>query len=310
MSFPLTILDIVGVDAARVANNLCTAPVLQLVDGQGHEAFFTDVRGKTLGHVGVYRMDDRLRMIGSPGQTAAVAGHFDRYTIREDAVATDQSESMAALLIPTSAITRLDPAFVPQTLANPQDLPWQWVGVASDSGPDDGSVIDKVMVCRVPWVAGEWSLLVAETAAISAIRQRLIDAGVQLPDAAEFHSMRVANRFPWFGVDVDDKNLPQEADRDAAAISFTKGCYLGQETVARLDALGQVQKKLVLWLIDSPAPPPVGTELTSDDKVVGRLTSVVAGNRPGQFLALGYARRSHFDAGASATHAGGTAVVV
>jgi len=85
---------------------------------------------------------------------------------------------------------------------------------------------------------------------------------------------------------------------------------LGQETVARLDALGQVQKKLVLWQIDSPAPPPVGTELTSDEKVVGRLTSVVAGDRPGRFLAFGYARRSHFDPGASAIFAGGTATVV
>jgi folate-binding protein YgfZ len=303
---PLTILDIVGVDAARVANNLCTAPILNLVDGQAHEAFFTDVRGKTLGHVCVYRMVDRLRLIGPPGQTAALAGHFDRYTIREDAAVVDQSESLAAILIPTSAITRLDTTFASRPPANPHDLPWQFITAASDHG----SMIDKVMVCRVPWVAGDWSLLVAEAAAISSIRQRLADAGVQLPDAVEFHSMRVANRFPWFGVDVDDKNLPQEADRDAAAISFTKGCYLGQETVARLDALGQVQKKLVLWRIDSPAPPPVGAELTSDDKVVGRLTSVVAGDQPGQYLAIGYARRSHFSPGASATHAGGTAVVV
>ncbi len=66
---------------------------------------------------------------------------------------------------------------------------------------------------------------------------------------SEWQTLRIRNRWPVLGADYDDRNLPQELDRDASAISFHKGCYLGQETVARLDALGQVQKKLVRLLI-------------------------------------------------------------
>ena len=100
------------------------------------------------------------------------------------------------------------------------------------------------------------------------------------------------------GVDLDESNLPQEADRDALAISFTKGCYLGQETVARLDALGQVQKKLVGWSITG-AVPAAGDTVQCDEKTVGRLTSV-ADHGDGTASALGMARRSHFDVGARA----------
>ena len=117
-------------------------------------------------------------------------------------------------------------------------------------------------------------------------------------DEASFHCVRTLAGFPWYGVDLDETNLPQEADRDALAISFTKGCYLGQETVARLDALGQVQRKLVRWSITGGVPA-AGATLVAGEKTVGRLTSVAADDRGGA-IAIGFARRSHFEAGATA----------
>jgi folate-binding protein YgfZ len=122
---------------------------------------------------------------------------------------------------------------------------------------------------------------------------------VALESEHAFHQARTIARFPWFGIDLDESNLPQEADRDGVAISFTKGCYLGQETVARLDALGQVQKKLVAWSIAGTIPLP-GTALQSGDKVVGRLTSVAA-TIEGGAIAIGPARRSHFERGSVAS---------
>ena len=105
------------------------------------------------------------------------------------------------------------------------------------------------------------------------------DAG-GVGDEASFHRARTLAGFPWYGVDLDETNLPQEADRDPLAISFTKGCYLGQETVARLMPLGQVQRKLVRWSITGGVPG-AGATLVSGDKTVGRLTSVAADDRGG-----------------------------
>lgn len=85
---------------------------------------------------------------------------------------------------------------------------------------------------------------------------------------------RLETGFPWFPVDVNEDNLPQEVARDEQAISFNKGCYLGQETVARLDAMGHVNRMLTGIKIDDASLPVVGAEITSDGQVVGKITSV------------------------------------
>ena len=76
--------------------------------------------------------------------------------------------------------------------------------------------------------------------------------------------LRIEHQTPWFGMDASDANLPQELRRDEQAISFTKGCYLGQETVARIDALGHVNQHLVGLRLNAEARP--GTELSLDGK--------------------------------------------
>ena len=114
--------------------------------------------------------------------------------------------------------------------------------------------------------------------------------------------VRIENQTPWFGQDMDERNLPQELNRDNKAISFEKGCYLGQETVARIDAIGHVNQLLVglqvFWREALPLP---GTELTADDKVVGRITSVAADVVP---LAWVIVRRAKAKSGVELEFAG------
>ncbi len=315
---PLTVLDIVGRDAARVLNNLCTAAVLPLLEGEGCEAFITEVRGRTLGHVCVYRVGQSLRLIGAGGQAATIAAHLDRYTIREDAAAEDRSATWSGLLLDENGLRRLDPSLHLDAPPSPQALAWRRMA----SSVDDRSVDDRsagrspdqaglrsaersateggLIAYSVPWTGKDRWLVAGPEGEIKELADWLRTQGAQALDESTFHRQRVLHRFPWFGIDLDDRNLPQEADRDALAISFTKGCYLGQETVARLDALGQVQKKLVVWRISGSEPPAAGTELSHDGRVVGRLTSIVADSPGGGYLALGFARRSHFEAGAEA----------
>lgn len=291
---PLTVLDLVGVDAPKILNNLTTAPILTLGIGEGHETFITDVRGRTLGHVCVYALADRLRLIGAAGQGDVIARHLDRYTIREAAVPVDHSETWSGLLVDEAALANLAPAIDFAQPRGPQILSWlPWDEAAANAA-------EAVIVCRVPWTADSPFLLVGPTTAIDPLRQRLIADGGNGQSPADFAQARLDNRFPWYGIDLDDRNLPQELDRDAQAISFHKGCYLGQETVARLDALGQVQKKLVRWRVESSTAPATGTELTHDGKVVGRLTTVVPTAGGSAHLAFGFARRSHFEPGAEA----------
>lgn len=313
----LSFVDLVGADAVRVANNLCTAPLLQLTTQTGCEAFFTDIRGKTLGHFCVYATDNGLRLIGAANQAERIAAHVDRYTIREDAAVSDRSGAIAAWVTDAQTFAKLEPEVDFGQPPSPNLFSWRSIPTPDTQNP--------LAAYQVPWLGmtavvdgdlgGAPAVLVAGSAA--ALQSWLQRAESSLPgtvaekmDVSQFHLRRVKAGFPWYGIDMDDKNLPQELDRDAMAISFTKGCYLGQETVARLDALGQVQKKLVFWQVTSQSCPPADTQLTVGENVVGRLTSVVPGESPDQWLALGYARRSHFEPGSTAQWKGdGDAVV-
>ena len=90
--------------------------------------------------------------------------------------------------------------------------------------------------------------VIGELAAAASVKERLLEHGRDLGlievDADSFDVLRIEAGTPVFGKDVTDKNLPQEFGRDDRAINFVKGCYLGQETVARIDALGHVNQLL------------------------------------------------------------------
>jgi tRNA-modifying protein YgfZ len=114
----------------------------------------------------------------------------------------------------------------------------------------------------------------------------LLDAGVEptLSDD-ELERLRIAASTPRFGSEIDDRVLPAEAGLDARAVSFTKGCYPGQEPVARQHYRGKVNRRLRVLEVDGDSPP-AETPVTHDGKDVGRITSAVPG------LALAYVRVS------------------
>ncbi|TWT55113.1 putative global regulator [Rubripirellula amarantea] len=266
-----TVLDIVGKDAAAIVHNVTTNEIKSLKagesgnPGEGRETFITDVRGKTIGHGYVIRHDFGFRFLGAGDQAETLAAHLDKYTIREDAVPRAMTDSYQSLILPGG----IDPKVV------------------------EGLVAGHSVVLYSTTILGPgtlWCLVPAE--GYEKVCGWLAQKDIELADENHFHQARVAAAFPWYFVDLDEKNLPQELDRDDLAVSFTKGCYLGQETVARLDALGQVQRKLVRWMI-ADCVPPVGTTLDADGKTVGRLTSVAADGNGS--IALGYARRTHFE---------------
>jgi folate-binding protein YgfZ len=100
--------------------------------------------------------------------------------------------------------------------------------------------------------------------------------------------LRVEHGRPRYGVDLDDSVIPQEGGLNARAVSFTKGCYVGQETVARLHYRGKPNRQLRGLRLSGPAEP--GEELTLDGRVVGRVASVAQSPRFGT-IALALVRR-------------------
>jgi folate-binding protein YgfZ len=121
---------------------------------------------------------------------------------------------------------------------------------------------------------------------------------------------RLEAGFPWYGQDISEENLAPEVGRDPQAISYVKGCYLGQETIARIDALGHVNRMLVGVGFETADAPSPGTELFCDGKGVGRVTSAAFSPKLQAALALAYVRRGHHEPGSQLSSAIGRVGVV
>jgi folate-binding protein YgfZ len=107
-------------------------------------------------------------------------------------------------------------------------------------------------------------------------------------DAAALELMRIEAGTPAWGKEIDDRVLPAEAGLVERAVSLTKGCYPGQEPIARLHYRGHANRSLRVLRIEAEEPPAPDAELRYGDKVVGRVTSAARGN--GALVALAYVR--------------------
>jgi folate-binding protein YgfZ len=165
-------------------------------------------------------------------------------------------------------------------------------------------------VRRVDLIKPEAFLIQCPSSGMDAWSDMLTEAGAVPCDAAAFETLRIEAGTPLFGPDISPRNFPQEVGRDDRAINFRKGCYLGQETVARIDALGHVNQVLCRVRMDGSEMPCIGTELMSEGKQVGYVTSVAYSPEEKAILALAYVRRGKSDPGTSLDTNVGTARVL
>ena len=109
--------------------------------------------------------------------------------------------------------------------------------------------------------------------------------------------MRVEAGVPRWGVDMDENTIPNEAGLESRAIDYNKGCYIGQETIARINTYGHVNRRLVQLCVGGDRVPAHGERILAGEREVGHVTSAVHSRRLGKLLALGYVRRELATAG-------------
>jgi folate-binding protein YgfZ len=291
-------VEVTGPDRAKFLHNLTTNEVKRLAVGRGCEAFVTSPQGKTIGYVTLHAAEDRILVRSDPCGMELAMPHLRKYGIFDDVAIDDRSDATSELHLVGA----------------------ECEGLVRRSGGEvpDGSGyahIEGLMAGRPVRVirespAGSPGLTViggrADTAAVvAALRGAAGEGGLAELQPSVFEALRIEAGTPVFGKDVTEKNLPQEFARDDRAISFVKGCYLGQETVARIDALGHVNQVLkgLAFEPGSECPAP-GSQLEADGKRVGVITSAAVSPRRGHPVALGMIRTSHAAAGTTLRFAG------
>lgn len=307
-----TQIEILGADRITFLHSFCTNDIKKLEPGQGCEAFLCNAKGKVIAYVQVYCRRDSLVLETSPGQSGEIVAHLDRYVIREDVRLADRQPEWSQFLLAGPLASAVLARAMPHAPASVIETRSDWLAHA------DVEIAGVPISLRQARLTGPPSFLLsyprddAVPAQSARVRDRLVESGAQSCSLAALEIVRIEAAIPSFGQDITDDNLPQEVGRDVHAISFTKGCYLGQETVARIDAMGHVNRKLCQFLIEGDALPATGSELLADGKAVGWVTSCTFSPRHGSFLALGYVRTTHAASGTNLTsgHDGPRAIVV
>jgi folate-binding protein YgfZ len=288
-----TQLEVSGSDRAKFLHNFCTNDVRGLAPGQGCEALVTNVQGKVLAHLFVYARHDALELLAVPGSAERIVAHLSRYQISEDVAFHDLSAERSLFLVagPQAAIALANAGESVQELGRGKLH-------SAEAAAADG------MLYRNDFLGLPGFLIASAAAKASDWSARLADAGAVSAGVAAFEALRIEAGFPLYGIDASDANLAQELSRTAQAISFSKGCYLGQEPIARIDAMGHVNQQLRgIRLREGPSPAAGAEIFTADPEArkIGQITSSAVCPETGLPVALGYLKR-HFDTAGMAVH--------
>jgi folate-binding protein YgfZ len=283
-------LEISGPDRAKFLHNLVTCEVKRMAQGSGSEAFVTSPQGKTLAYVTILATDRAILLRTEPESLEGILPHLRKYGVFDDVAIEDVSATTFEYHL---AGPRIAEALAGQGY---DSLPGQPLGHVSVSMAGA-----EVRFIRESPIGRPGLTLLGPIEAAESVKSLLADSALTEFDGSVFEILRIEAGTPVSGRDVTPNHLPQEVGRDAQAINFVKGCYLGQETVARLDALGHVNKILKGLKVEGDVVPPPGTSMTFEGKAVGTVTSSAWSPGWGAPIALAYVRVAQAEPGTRLT---------
>jgi folate-binding protein YgfZ len=283
-------VTVTGRDRQTFLQGMLTNDIKNLSPGQGIGAAFLDAHGKVMALLHVYALEDRLLLELPPGLTEQTLRLLDKYLISEKAYFEAADESYCVLSVEGQSARGLLAGLAGRSL----DLaPYEHVEVSIAGAP--------VRVVARSETGGPGCQCWTMTFHGAALWQALVESGARPVGAQALGVLRVEAGIPWYGHDVDETVILPET-RLEGLVSYNKGCYLGQEVVARVKYRGHVNRALSGLALDGDRVPDSGAKVLGDGKEIGRVTSAVRSIALGRPIALGYVRREHFDPG--------TAVVV
>jgi aminomethyltransferase len=283
-------LEVTGRDRAKFLHAMVSNDVTSLASGQGAEATFLDIHGKIKLALTVWVLEDRILLLTPPGLAARAMEDFDAYLFSEKAFFRDVTGESALLVLAGPEAAAMAASI---TGATPPDQPWSHV---------TGTLGDRdVRVVRGAGATGETEIwLVAEAADGPALWSAALTQGATPVGLVAWDALRVEAGTALLGHDFDDSVLLPEIPF-AHLVSYSKGCYIGQEVVVRIRDRGHVNRFLTGLALDGADVPPSGAEVRVGDDTVGRVTSGVWSFGTKRPLALAFVKRQQGTPGTAVT---------
>ena len=291
-------LCLTGADRVRLLNGQVTNNVKDLPSGAGCYAALVTAKGKMQSDLNIYNLPNELLLDFEPGLAPEIAQRFEKYIIADDVQVVEVAPHYGLLSVQGprawGVVEKLGLG-----LARPA-TPLHFTSV-------NDATLGEIYCMNQPRTGTDGYDLFTPTAALGAVADKLIAAAKEIGGRAcgwtALEMARLEAGIPRFGVDMDGTNLPPEAGIDARAVSYSKGCYIGQEVIARIRTYGQVARALRgLRLADGlKVLPKRGDKLYQGDKEIGYVTSALASPALKTNIALAYVRREHNQIGTALT---------
>jgi tRNA-modifying protein YgfZ len=268
--FPRGLVVVSGEDATSFLQSLVSQDLDPIADGSGAHSLLLQPQGKLVVEFRALRVGDEWWLDCEAAFGALLAETLARYRIRVKVDIDDRSATSA---------------MVSARGAGADDLARELVGVLPPTDAYAHAGAGALRVVRVCWPGFDGVDVLGPAAELDTSEWPAFD-----PDG--FEAARIAHGVPRLGADLDDSIIAQEAFLERDAVSFTKGCFLGQELVCRIDTRGHVNRFLRgLRFTTADVLPPRGAEVVAGEKVVGSVTSVAPVPGGSHAVALAMVRR-------------------
>jgi folate-binding protein YgfZ len=275
-----TVYRVTGTERTRFLNGMLTNDINTLEEGHGCYACLLTPQGKILADLHVYALRDYHLMELDARWKERALDYLNKYIIADDVAFEELGDSALVAVQGPRARTLLE-GLMPGTTLPAGDQPC--VEGTLDNIPS--------LVVQSSITGEEGYKLVTPMDRVADLWQVLQQGGGRPVGMAALNTLRLEAGLPWFGIDFDEGHFPQEAGIEDRAVSFTKGCYVGQEFVIRIAHRGHVNRRISGLTMQRQPIPRQGDRVLHENKEVGQITSAVLSPTLGKIIGLGMLRR-------------------
>lgn len=297
------VISLTGPDRVRYLNAIVTNNIQALSEGRGTLALLLNPHGRILAELEVYVLPDKLLVLSHSSVRDRTVTTLDKYIIMDDVQLNDLTGQVGSVAIEGPRAAR---------------IVHQACGVALGDLPE--MALKDVTIERIPCHLlrrsrfGETGAeLIPRRDRIASLWQKLLTAmrahGGEPVGMSTLNALRLEAGVPWFPLDFNDSVIPHEAALEQTHVSFSKGCYTGQEIVERVRSRGQVNRRRVRLKFSATRPPLPGTKLRASGADVGYVTSAAFSPLAAAPIGMAYVRREQTDPGSMLEFDSGTATV-
>ncbi len=295
-------IQLTGADRRSYLQGLLTNDIEALTPGAGCYAAMLTAQGRMMTDMRVLELGDAIQLSVPRPVTTVIRDHLDRFIFSEDVQVEDVTAAAAEIGI-----------YGPRA-----------IDVLVAAGTEGGAPAALFQSTRIRLAGAEVVLVRSDEAGVAGyallvdvphaepVTAALTAAGAVRVSEAEAEAVRIESGRPRFGQDMDADTIPLEAGLEERAISRTKGCYVGQEVIVRVQdrGHGRVAKRLVGLIFDASAPvPAAGARIVSGEREIGRITSATWSPALARPAALGYVHRDFVEPGTHVAADGAPAAV-